>query len=390
MTLTYCLTDFETMHNYQTPGIYRQEIIPAPIAPLLTGVPLFLGYASSGPINTPQRLTLWPQFVAQFGAAPSGSYLADAVHGFFENEGLFCYVLRLDDADTPLHALNRALNAAAALEGIDLLCAPDLMRTVGEPSLATVAPLQRMILDHCQRLGDRFAILDALPTIDLAVVENQRRALTGDDGALYYPWIWTPGATGVLHFVPPCGHIAGAYARSDQRIGVHKAPANEEVMGVLDLRANLNNQAVGLLYSHEINCLQALPGRGIRIWGARTLSAEPEWRAINVRRVFLTINRWLQRFMEGLVLEPNDIRLWVRILRELSAYLEGLFQIGALKGRAPGEAFYVKCDSETNPPSVINAGQVVTQIGLALAAPAEFVVVRMIHGAGGVTVSTSA
>lgn len=378
------------MHNYQTPGIYRQEIIPAPPSTLLTGVPLFLGYASQGLLNRPQRLTLWSQFATYFGAIPSGSYLADAVHGFFENEGLLCYVLRLDDTETPVKALERALNVAATLEEIDLLCAPDLMRPAGEPSVATVVPLQRALLDHCQRLGDRFAILDALPTIDQAVVEEQRQGLTSDNGALYYPWLWTAGATGSLHFVPPCGHIAGAYARSDQRIGVHKAPANEEVLGVLDLRANLNQQAVGLLYSHAVNCLQAFPGRGIRIWGARTLSADPAWRAINVRRVFLTIHRWLQRFMERLVLETNDIRLWVRILRELTAYLEGLFQSGALKGRTPDEAFYVKCDSETNPPSVIDAGQVVTQVGLALAAPAEFVVVRMIHGAGGVTINAAA
>lgn len=376
------------MHNYQTPGIYRQEIIPAPPSILLTGVPLFLGYASQGSPTTPQKLTLWSQFATHFGTVRKNGYLADAVHGFFENDGLLCYVLRLDDTDTPLNALNRALTIAAAFEEIDLICAPDLMK--GEPSEATVTPLQRAILDHCQRLGERFAILDALPTIDPTVVEKQRLQLVSTHGALYYPWLWTPGATGELHFVPPCGYVAGAYARSDQQIGVHKAPANEEVLGVLDLRTNLSQQTVGQLYSHEINCLQAFPGRGIRIWGARTLSDDPAWRSINIRRVFLTIHRWVQRFMEGLVLEPNDIRLWVRILRELSAYLEGLFQIGALKGRTPDEAFYVKCDNETNPPSVINAGQVVTQIGLALAAPAEFVVVRIIHGAGGVTVSVAA
>ena len=122
------------------------------------------------------------------------------------------------------------------------------------------------------------------------------------------------------------------------------------------------------------------------MWGARTLSGDPGWRSIVARRVFLTMGRWLERFLTQLAYEPNDVRLWVRIMRELTAYLDDLFQHGALKGRTAEEAFFVKCDSETNPPEVTDAGMVVTNVGVALTTPAEFIVVRIIHGTSGVII----
>ena len=194
------------------------------------------------------------------------------------------------------------------------------------------------------------------------------------------------GWDGLPLYVPPCGHLAGVYARSDQRVGVHKAPANEVVKGALDLRADLGVDDVGTLYAQGVNCVRALPGRGIRAWGARTLADDLAWRPVSARRVFLTIGRWLELFMAGLAYEPNDVRLWVRVTRELTAYLDGLFDRGALNGSRPDQAFFVKCDSETNPPEVLDVGQVVTYVGLSLAAPAEFVVVRIIHGASGVSI----
>jgi uncharacterized protein len=155
---------------------------------------------------------------------------------------------------------------------------------------------------------------------------------------------------------------------------------------VLDLRVNLTDDAIGTLYAEGVNCLRAVPGRGIRVWGSRTLSSDTDWQPIGARRVFLTIGRWLEAFLTQLTYESNDVRLWVRIMREVTAYLDGLFQRGALKGRTAAEAFFVKCDSETNPPEVTDAGMVVTNVGLALAAPAEFIVVRIIHGASGVSI----
>jgi len=383
--------------SYQAPGVYRQDIFPPPPPSLLTGVPVFLGYtdqevaSSEKLVNVPQRLTLWPQFEALLGPPRADGYLACAVRGFFENGGGQCYVLPLEDSSAPLEELRAGLAALDGLDAVDLVCAPDIMRGTNPadpPGVEAdaVAALQAEVLAGCQRVGGRFAILDVVLTSDTGKAEQQRAALTGDDGALYHPWLWVSGLDGVPLYVPPCGHLAGVYARSDQEVGVHKAPANEVVEGVLDLRADITEDDVGRLYTEGVNCLRALPGRGIRVWGARTLSGDPAWSNIGARRVFLTMSRWVERFMTGLVHEPNDVRLWVRIMRELTAYLDGLFDRGALNGRTPGEAFFVKCDSETNPPEVLGAGMVVTQVGLALAAPAEFVVVRIIHGASGVSI----
>ena len=167
---------------------------------------------------------------------------------------------------------------------------------------------------------------------------------------------------------------------------MYKAPANEVVEGVLDLHVLLGDEDIGPLTTAGVNCLRAAPGRGIRVWGARTLSESTAWRSVAARRVFLTMGRWLEAFLPQLAFEPNDVRLWVRITRELTAYLDGLLQAGALQGRTPAEAFFVKCDSETNPPDVTAAGMVVTMVGVALADPAEFIIVRIIHGASGVSI----
>lgn len=373
----------------QAPGVYRQDVFPPPAPSLLTGVPAFLGYSGDGPAGEPVPLTLWPQFEARFGPPPATGFLAYAVRGFFENGGLLCYVVRLDGTATPLEALRNGLAALAETAAVDLLCAPDIMpapSTSEPPDVAAVTALQAELLADCERTGGRFAILDAVPTAATSLVAAQRAALHGPDGALYHPWLWAEAQDGSPLYLPPCGHVAGIYSRGDQQVGVHKAPANEMVEGVLDLRVNLAADAIGQLYAEGVNCLRAVPGRGIRVWGARTVSDDSDWQFVGARRVFLTMGRWLEQFLARAAYEPNDIRLWVRIMREVTAYLDTLYQDGALKGRTPAEAFFVKCDSETNPPEVTDAGLVVTNVGVALAAPAEFVVVRIIHGASGVSV----
>jgi phage tail sheath protein FI len=385
------------MPDYQTPGVYRQDLFPAPAAELRTGVPAFLGVAGEAsqvadkvPPYQPCPLTLWPQFVQHLGQPGPGGYLAYAVRGFFENGGELCYVVLLDDktadAQKPLEA---GLAALEPLDSIDLVCAPDIMRNSTQ-----VAALQQRVLDHCDKAGDRFAILDSLPredeneTVDQSVKRVREQKLSGTNGALYFPWVKVPGGPASTQgFVPPCGHVAGVYARGDGRVGVHKAPANEILEGVLDLELNLTGDQQGPLNQAGINCLRAFPGRGIRVWGARTLSTDPAWTYVNVRRLFLTAGRWIERAMAGVVFEPNDVTLWVRLERELSAYFGDLFRRGALKGGSEEEAFYVRCDAETNPPQVREAGQVVTEIGLAPALPGEFVVVRLIHGAGGLIIA---
>lgn len=416
------------MPTSRAPGVYREEISLPRAAELHTGVPAFVGFTTSAPNNAfvvPHRLTLWSQFEAHFGWRPAEGYLAYAVRGFFDNHGSLCYVVPLHRQTmvSAMEALRQGLEALEALDTIDLVCAPDI---VLEPE--TALAMQAVVLEHCQNLGDRLAILDALPDPNPPKILLQRQGLAGTNGALYYPWVKVSSACPACHgtgtvvesgpspavgqtpsvictqcqgsgagFVPPCGHVAGVYARSDQRVGVHKAPANEVLEGVLDLgvqvgkdtwqAAILTNTQQGELNHEGVNCLRTFPGRGIRVWGARTLSRDPAWAYVNVRRLFLTAGRWVERHLTEVAFEPHDARLWARIERELTVYFTDLFQRGALQGRTAEEAFYIKCDAETNPPEVRDRGEVRSEIGLAPAAPNEFVVVRLTHGSGGVSIT---
>jgi hypothetical protein len=169
--------------------------------------------------------------------------------------------------------------------------------------------------------------------------------------------------------------MAGIWSRSDDNRGVHKAPANEQVLGVLDLETQLTMEELGTLNVHSINCIRAFPGRGIRVWGARTLAeAASEWRYINVRRVFNYVKKSLEQGTQWVVFEPNDESLWARVRRDITAFLTRLWGTGALFGATADEAFYVKCDRETNPPEIIDAGMMVCEIGIAPVKPAEFVI----------------
>jgi phage tail sheath protein FI len=283
------------------------------------------------------------------------------------------------------------LGTLKALDTLDLVCAPDIMwpRQGQAPDEDEALRMQGEVLRHCDDTGDRFAILDSRPSASVEGALRQRRGLRGVNGALYYPWIKVssiPGAAEPFVLAPPCGHVAGVYARTDQQTGVHKAPANEVLEGVLDLETNLTDTQQGELNPEGVNCLRAFPGRGIRVWGARTLAGEL-WVYVNVRRLFLTAARWIERNLADKVFEPNDPRLWEQIKRELTTYFNSLFRQGAIRGGTAQEAFYVKCDETTNPPEVREAGMVVTDIGLAIAKPNEFIVVRIIHSASGVTLT---
>jgi phage tail sheath protein FI len=376
------------MPSYLVPGVSREDVFRQPTAKLLTGVPAFLGYTLPvGVVNVPQRLTLWQQFVTYFGAPLANGYLGAAVRGFFENGGQQCIVVPLDSTLSVMDALHSGLDAIAVLDTVDLVCAPDIMRTPIDTDI--VRQLQQRLIDHCDSLSDRMAILDSLPGGDSNAILEQRMDLQGANAAIYFPWlgIQSDEDDDAVRFVPPSGHVAGIYARSDARIGVHKAPANEELMGIVDIEINLTNAQQGLLNPEGINAIRAFSGRGVRVWGARTINREPAWIYVNVRRLFLTVGRWIEQNLASTVYEPNNPKLWARITRELTAYFTSLFQLGSLQGNAPQAAFFVKCDSETNPPEVRDVGQVITDIGLAPVIPGEFIIVRIIHGASGVSIT---
>jgi phage tail sheath protein FI len=340
-------------------------------------VPAFLGYAEKGEPCVATSVMLWSQYVARFGVpSANGPYLGWCVRGFFDNEGQLMYVVRLDETRTPADALRAGLETIAPLEQVDLICAPDIMRN------ADHAPeLQNLILEHCAEAKTRFAILDSRPGVDLREAVTHRKNLRGIDGALYYPWLHVRDRAGSKPFpIPPSGHVAGIYNRTDRATGVFKSPANEEVAGISDVAAAISSEDQQQYDSEgTVNCLRAFAGRGIRVWGARTVSAGPDWKYVAVRRLYLTIARSVDRILAGAVFEPNGPVLWARVRRELNDYLSWLFRAGAFRGTQPQEAFFVKCDAETTTEECRELGQVVVEIGFAPACPNEFIIVRFVH-----------
>jgi hypothetical protein len=274
----------------------------------------------------------------------------------------------------------------AGLEAVDtvtMVCVPDLMAAYQSGAIERdhVKAVQLAMIAHCELMGDRMAILDPLPGLSVQQVHEWRVNEAGYDSkyaALYYPWlqVFDP-ASGRNVAVPPSGHMAGVWARSDATRGVHKAPANEVVRGAVEVENQITKGEHDLLNPVGINCVRAFPGRGIRIWGARTLSSDPSWRYINVRRLFNYVESSILGGTSWVVFEPNDNDLWGRIRRTISGFLYRVWLEGGLFGLTPEQAYYVKCDDETNPSEVIEAGQVVCEIGIAPVKPAEFVVFRL-------------
>ncbi len=272
-------------------------------------------------------------------------------------------------------------------EDVTMVCCPDLMSAyqAGAIDRTGVKAVQLAMIAHCERMGDRMAILDPLPDLSPQEVKRWREQEAGYDSkyaALYYPWIKVD-ANGRPLAVPPSGYIAGIYARNDTEHGVHKAPANEVIRGALETVLQVTKGEQDTLNPNGVNCIRAFTGRGLRVWGARTLSSDPAWRYVNVRRLFNYIEKSIEQGTQWVVFEPNDPDLWARIRRDISAFLTGAWRDGMLFGQSPEEAFFVKCDAELNPPDVRDRGQLFIDIGIAPVKPAEFVIFRLSQWSGG-------
>jgi len=268
----------------------------------------------------------------------------------------------------------------AGLEAVDevtLLACPDIVAAYqwGVVSEDDIKAVQTAMLNHCENMKDRFAILDCPVGMNVQETIAWRKEKMNFDskyGALYYPWIKTDG-----HLVPPSGHIAGLYARVDAERGVHKAPANEILRGAIGLERKVSKNEQDFLNPIGVNCIRSFPNQGIRVWGARTLSSDAQWRYINVRRLFCNVEESILQSTNWIVFEPNDQFLWNSIKRDIGAYLTLVWRSGALFGATPQEAFYVKCDEETNPKELRDLGYCVIEVGIAPVKPAEFVVFRV-------------
>lgn len=401
---------------YSSPGVYVEEVPSAvkPIAGVSTSTAAFAGVVpdslsvpvsdpkapgdpaatppvpkgvrmttfATAPAKQPVLVTNFSEFVKSFGDFSTDSnqrLLAQAVFGFFNNGGTRCYVMRfaaLGDLQAPA-----SLDPLEAIDEISIVAAPGL-------SDATV---QTNVVNHCARLQSRFAILDSAETVsgDLTLA-NIHPPADSDYAAFYFPWVkvFDPasklmGSPDGLVYVAPSGHVAGIYARVDNDRGVHKAPANEVVMGALDLKYAISRSLQDGLNPKGVNCIRNLNGN-IRVWGARTVGGDDntDFKYVPVRRLFIFLRESIDQGTQWVVFEPNDTALWAKITRNVTAFLTNVWRSGALFGTTPQQAFYVKCDEETNPPESRDLGRVVTEIGVAVVRPAEFVIFRISQWAG--------
>ncbi|HEX8274954.1 MAG TPA: phage tail sheath subtilisin-like domain-containing protein [Longimicrobiaceae bacterium] len=378
------------MPQYLAPGVYVEEVPPSvqPIAGVGTSTAGFIGEVAndvvmpSEPVaytvadaGEPTLVTSWEQFKNSFGDVQAGNrILAHAVYGFFNNGGTRCWVARVVSAGTA-NAVQGVLDQFAAIDEIALVAAPGI----------TDPAIQTAIITHCVNTGDRFAILDGLQAPDkLTAAEIQNGVGDSDYAAMYFPWItvFDPVENGPV-VVPPSGHVAGIYARVDASRGVHKAPANEVVRGALGVDVRVSKADQGELNQAGINAIRDINGN-ITVWGARTLGGDGNgaWKYVHVRRLFLFLRESIDEGTQWVVFEPNTQALWSRITRNVTAFLTNVWRSGALFGGTPAEAFYVRCDASLNPPEVRELGQVITEIGVAVVQPAEFVVFRISQWSG--------
>jgi phage tail sheath protein FI len=320
---------------------------------------------------------------------PGHRALTHAVYGFFDNGGkeCECYVIRIKN----IADLEKALETIESIDAVALVAAPGM---VGD---ANWGALTR----HCETCEDRFAILDCQEEvgaggeldIKLLNYDNANNVLpkTNKNAAFYFPYIQVIDTAKRLQdqdparkipekhwgeiYVPPSGHMAGIYARTDKGRGVHKAPANEVVRGAASVKYFIGRPKHGMLNPQGVNVIRKF-NDDILVWGARTIGGDKmgEWKFVPVRRLFLYLRESIDEGTQWVVFEPNDMTLWGKIKRNVTAFLTNVWRSGALFGASPQEAFYVKCDEETNPPEVRALGMVVTEIGVAIVRPAEFVI----------------
>lgn len=343
------------------------------------------------PYDDPDRWTFSPMH-------PGHHALTHAVNGFFKNGGTKAFVVRIEREDQ----LEDALQKFRSIDELAIITAPGLPKTSGN---------WEELMTHVENRENCFAILDG-PQVandgDDNDLDVEKFSPTTDDptlprpcknAAYYFPHIEVVDPAKLLQdgdverkvnpkyrgrtYVPPSGHIAGIYARTDAERGVHKAPANCVVRGAIEVKYYISKPVQEMLNPQGVNAIRVMNG-AVTVWGARTVGgdANSEWKYVSVRRLFLFLQKSIEEGTQWIVFEPNDEALWAKIRLNVSAFLTNVWRSGALFGATPDQAFYVKCDAELNPPAVRDLGQVITEIGVAIVRPAEFVIFRITQATG--------
>lgn len=268
-------------------------------------------------------------------------------------------------------------------DDVGMVCAPDLdtaLETVEGFDEEAFEAVQQAIIDFCERRKTAVALLDMPRGYDLDEARDWRARFDSKYACVFYPWVLAPDplrGAGATRLVPPCGHVAGLTAQVDSEQGVHRAAANLPLKDVIGLERTLHKDLIDILAPEGINCIRSFRGRGFRPWGARTLSSNASWQHLNVRRLFIMIERSVAEGTEWAVFEPNTWDTWKAVERQVSTFLYKLWREGALIGDVPEQAFYVRCDEGLNTLEVREAGEFHCEIGVAPVRPAEFLVFRI-------------
>ncbi|CCH18979.1 phage tail sheath family protein [Micromonospora lupini] len=422
------------MPSYFSPGIYVEEVPSGarPIGPASTSIAAFVGVAPNRGAHLGKAVPVnnWTEFLRLFaeGDEIESTPLARAVFGFLDNGGARCWVVNVGEGGAITGAGQRrgGLQLLEAIDEISIIAAPGFHDVVSHEALLSMAERTRTMVAICDPAPD----IDDISALTRVATPSSGKPPKPSDGpgggagtgagggggsasaagpggsggpegpafrprqseygALYYPWLQVRDPiSGELELTPPSGHLAGIWARTDALRGVHKAPANEPVRGAVNLGYLVTRSEHDVLNPKGVNVIRYFAGEGIRVWGARTLAAEAsEWRYLNVRRLSISIEQAIANGTRWMVFEPNDFTLWRSIRRDIGAFLTRVWRDGALLGRTPDEAFFVKCDEETNPVDVRDAGMVIAHIGIAVVKPAEFVVFKLSQWAGGTETET--
>jgi phage tail sheath protein FI len=370
------------------PGVYLQEIPAAPqaITGVATSTAAFIGCLPQGPLGQPIPCSSLIDVERLFGAIDPTSSTSLQLYQFFLNGGAQAYVVRIA---TPGDVAG-GLQAIAPVQGINLICTPDMARLDTAAYAATATAILACAQDH-----GAFALID-LPDSVTTVAQALDWATTAPpalgpgiaNAAAYFPrLIITPPRGGPPVTIGPCGTLAGIYAATDAARGVWKASAGVGASIMVDgLHLALTDQDNGLLNPFGVNALRAFPGYGYVVWGARTLASghSADWTYISTRRLALYIEQSLISGLQWTVFEANDEKLWSQVRLAAGSFLQGLFAAGAFFGTTADNSFFVRCDASTTTPADVAAGTLNLEIGFAPERPAEFVLItiRLMTGVG--------
>ncbi len=358
--------------SIRQPGVYIEEIPSSnqPIMGVQTSNAAFIGIADQGPLDRATLITAWNQFINRFGGLRNNGYLGYAVYSFFQEGGTRCYVVRVSDSS----ALYSGLNALNPVNDVNIIAIPDW---AGDQAAITTA------LSYCQKRKDCFLIADpplgSSPN-EIARIKSGNNSFNSSYGAIYYPWIMiNDPSSNQRKLIPPSGSMAGRNAFTDATFGVHKAPAGN-ANGHLGLATGteiaLKTEDASQLSSVGINPIISTP-TGFCIWGARTLSQDPEWKYLNIRRQQIYIEQSIRKGLSWVAFETSNPSLWFRIKQNIDPFLTQLWRSGAFMGNKPEEAFFIKIDAENNSPESGSQGNLFIRIGFAPVRPAEFIIMNI-------------